>query len=117
MGWRVIFAARSRIDLEKIVQYIARDDPEAARRFGARLIDTAEALGNAPEIGPMLPRRPGTRFFPVGSFLIIYRPDSSKCVVRVLRAATGQHGDEMLGLALNARTASFATNGPLRLRA
>ena len=85
MGWEVIFSARSRIDLEKIVHYIARDDAAAARRFGARLIETAESLANAPEMGPILPRKPGTRFFPVGEYLIIYRPDMSKHVVRILR--------------------------------
>jgi plasmid stabilization system protein ParE len=65
MAWEVIFSARSRNDLEQIVRYIARDDPEAAERFGSKLIERAESLGDTPEIGPVaaetgyevLPRR------------------------------------------------------------
>jgi plasmid stabilization system protein ParE len=66
MAWEVIFSARSRNDLEQIVKYIARDNPAAAERFGLKLVEQAESLSDAPEIGPRLPQRPDTRFFPVG---------------------------------------------------
>jgi toxin ParE1/3/4 len=85
MAWKVIFSARSRNDLEQIVKYIARDDLSAAERFGLKLIEQAESLADAPEMGPRLPQKPDTRFFPVGSYLIIYRPDAKQRVVRILR--------------------------------
>ena len=85
MAWEVIFSARSRNDLEQIVKYIARDDPSAAERFGSNLIARAESLADASEMGPRLPQKPDTRFFPVGSYLIIYRPDNKQRVVRILR--------------------------------
>ena len=85
MAWEVIFSARSRNDLEQIVKYIARDDPAAAERFGSKLIAQAESLADAPEMGPRLPQKPDSRFFPVGSYLIIYRLDSEQRVVRILR--------------------------------
>ena len=85
MAWKVIFSARSRTDLEQIVNYIARDNSAAAERFGFRLIQQAESLSDAPAIGPTLPQKPGTRFFPVGSYLIIYRPDETQRTVRILR--------------------------------
>ena len=85
MAWEVIFSARSRNDLEQIITYIARDDPAAAERFGSKLIAQAESLADAPEIGPRLPQKPSTRFFPVGSYLIIYRPDEKRHTVRILR--------------------------------
>lgn len=85
MGWPVVFSPRSHADLGRIVKYIARDDPAAAERFGMALIAQAEALGTAPEIGVALRERPGTRFFPFGSYLIIYRPDAARKSVRVLR--------------------------------
>jgi toxin ParE1/3/4 len=85
MAWEVIFSARSRNDLKHIVEYIARDDPAAAERFGLKLIEQAESLADAPEMGPRLPQRSDTRFFPVGSYLIIYRPDAKQRVVRILR--------------------------------
>jgi toxin ParE1/3/4 len=85
MAWKIIFSARSRNDLQKIVDYIARDNAAAAGRFGSLLITQAESLENAPEMGPTLPQRPGARFFPVGRYLIIYRLDTKRQVVRILR--------------------------------
>ena len=85
MAWEVIFSARSRNDLEQIVKYIARDDPAAAERFGLKLIAHAESLADAPEMGPRLPQKPDARFFPVSRYLIIYRPDAKRRVVRILR--------------------------------
>ena len=85
MAWEVIFSARSRKDLEQIVKYIARDDPVAAERFGLKLVAQAESLVDASEMGPTLPQKPNTRFFPVGSYLIIYRPEAKQRVVRILR--------------------------------
>jgi toxin ParE1/3/4 len=78
MAWEVIFSARSRTDLDQIVNYIARDDPAAAERFGLKLIERAESLGDTPEMGPRLPLQPDKRFFPVSSYLIIYRPDEKR---------------------------------------
>ena len=37
MAWQVIFSARSRTDLQKIVKYIARYNSAAAERFGSLL--------------------------------------------------------------------------------
>lgn len=85
MAWEVIFSPRSRQDLERIVRFIAADDPVAAERFGLALIATAESLGAAPEIGVALLQRPGTRFLPHGNYLIIYRTEHSRRVVRILR--------------------------------
>lgn len=85
MAWEVVFSARSRKDLEQIVKHIAADDPAAAERFASRLIAQAESLADVPEMGPRLPQNSATRFFPVGSYMIIYRPDAKQQVVRVLR--------------------------------
>src|SRR5215831_18818741 len=96
MAWQIIFSARGRSDLEQIIRYIARDDPAAAERFGAKLIEQAERLGNAPDMGPRLAQKPNNRFFPVGSYLIIYRPDAERRVVRIFailaRCAPGPTG-------------------------
>jgi len=85
MDWQVVFSPRSREDLRKIVEYIANDDPMAAERFGLELIAHAEALASAPYIGVPMRERPGTRFFPFASYLIIYRADASTQRVRILR--------------------------------
>ena len=73
-------------------KFIARDDAGAAERFGLELIAKAESLVKAPEIGVSMLERPGTRFFPFGSYLIIYRVDRAREVVRILRFWHGARG-------------------------
>lgn len=85
MGWTVVFSRRSENDLANLVGYIAKDSSAAAVRFGGTLIAKAESLADTPEMGPMLPGKRGTRFLPVGFYLIIYRPDERHQVVRILR--------------------------------
>ncbi|MEZ0254345.1 MAG: type II toxin-antitoxin system RelE/ParE family toxin [Chthoniobacter sp.] len=85
MDWEVVFSLRSREDLRKIVTHIATDSPADAERFGLALIAQAESLANAPRIGMPMPERPGARLLPFGSYLIIYRPDSIRKAVRILR--------------------------------
>ena len=92
MGWQVAFSTRSRQDLQRLVEFIAKDDPSAAERFGLELIDQAESLANAPMMGIQLRERPGTRFFPSGQYLIIYRADAAKETVRILRFWHGARG-------------------------
>jgi plasmid stabilization system protein ParE len=85
VGWEVVFAPRSESDLAKIVSHIAEVDQAAAIRFGETLITKAESLADTPRMGPLLPGKPSIRFFPVGAYLILYRPDESRQVVRILR--------------------------------
>src|ERR1043166_5002677 len=85
MGWEVSFSTRSKQGLQRIVAHIARHDPTAAERFGLALIDHAESLADNPEIGVLMPERHGTRFLPFGLYLIIYRPDTVRQTVRILR--------------------------------
>jgi plasmid stabilization system protein ParE len=85
VGWEVVFAPRCEHDLADIVSYIAKDNPETAVRFGETLIRKAKSLADAPEIGALLPGKPKIRFLPVGAYLIIYRPDKDRRVVRIFR--------------------------------
>jgi plasmid stabilization system protein ParE len=94
MGWRVVFSARSKDDLQKIVEHIARNDAPAARRFGLRLIEQAESISQAPESGVRLFERPGARFLPFRSYLIIYRPEPANQTVRILRFGMGRAGSD-----------------------
>jgi len=82
--------------LQRIVAYVARDNPAAAERFGIALIYRGESIARAPEIGVVMPERPGTRFLPFGSSLNIYRPDAERQTVRVLRFWHGARGNRPL---------------------
>ena len=62
-------------DLDDIWEYIAQDSVDAADRWIAKLFDAFEALGETPGMGHKredLTQYP-VLFFPVGSYLIIYR--------------------------------------------
>jgi len=52
---------------------------------GLSLIAQAEGLANSPHIGMPMPERPGTRISRFGTYLIIYRADSARQTVRILR--------------------------------
>jgi plasmid stabilization system protein ParE len=65
------------LDLDNIWEYIARDNLEAADRWIGKLFDAFEALGQNPRMGHKredLTRYP-VLFWPVGAYLIIYRPE------------------------------------------
>ena len=51
MGWKVIIAPSARADLEIIVRFIARRNPDAATRVGYELIMRAEELATFLEMG------------------------------------------------------------------
>lgn len=67
------------LDLDDIWEYIAADDVDAADRFIGKLVDALEELGRTPGMGHK--REDLTAyavlFWPVGSYLIIYRGDRS----------------------------------------
>lgn len=75
MGWKVIIAPSARADLEDIVRYIARHNPDAAVRMGNGLIARAEGLAAFPEIGRIVPefRQPGLREVIHRTFRVSYR--------------------------------------------
>jgi addiction module RelE/StbE family toxin len=85
MGCKVIFAPQAIADLAEIVSYIAKDNPEAARRLGLALIDRVAILENFPLIGAPYPKRAGARKLVSKPFLIFYRFQSEEERVDILR--------------------------------
>lgn len=82
-----VLSPEARDDLREIRDYIARDNVEAARRVLRELHTAMRHLAEMPQMGHVredLAEEP-LRFWPVYSYLIIYRPDSRPLqVVRVL---------------------------------
>lgn len=81
--------SRADVDLDEIVDFIAKDNIEAAITVEERLTHTFEMLGNNPKIGRERPDLDyGLRSFPVDSYIVFYRAWSSEVlIVRVLHAA------------------------------
>ncbi|MFT5524488.1 MAG: toxin ParE1/3/4 [Pirellulaceae bacterium] len=71
----VIYAPEADDDLFGIVEYIARDKPEAARKWLRKIRETCETIATQPEAGEL---RPGfgvtdCRSFSVGNYVIFFR--------------------------------------------
>ena len=87
MGWPLILTEQSRLDLQEIVSFIARDSAAHARRFGNELIDQALSIGNFPEMGRTVPElgAPAVREIIHGSYRIVYELLHEPIAVFVLR--------------------------------
>lgn len=90
MTARLVLSPEAAADLREIVDFIADDNPAAARRFLAKLRAEMERLTAAPGIGH---RRddltgPPVLFWPVGRYLVVYRDVAQAIeIVRILHGA------------------------------
>jgi plasmid stabilization system protein ParE len=80
-------------DLERLVRYIAQDDPITAERFGLALVAAAEHRGTAPESGTPYDTKRGLRSFPFGPYRIYYRVLDEEKILEVLKIWHGMRGD------------------------
>jgi toxin ParE1/3/4 len=97
---KVTFDDEALDELQRIFEWIEKDNPRAAERLVARIFDKAERLA-APELSHM--GRPGlvegTRELIEGPYIIVYRVDDERqlvviaSVVHGARDRTGQGED------------------------
>ncbi len=85
MDFRVSFQKRSLNDLERIVRYIAQDDPSTAERFGLALVEAVERRASAPETGAPYDIKRGIRSFPFGPYRVYYRMLANRQTMEVLK--------------------------------
>ncbi|MCG8526205.1 MAG: type II toxin-antitoxin system RelE/ParE family toxin [Opitutales bacterium] len=55
MGYEVILSPKALEDLESVVSYISQDNPEAALKFGKKLLREVALLKISPNIGMKVP--------------------------------------------------------------
>jgi toxin ParE1/3/4 len=86
---RIVRRKAAKTDLKEIWKYIARDSPERADAFLRQLGQKMESLAKNPLMGRERSELlPNLRSFPVGRYVIFYRPLSDGIdVVRVLSGA------------------------------
>jgi plasmid stabilization system protein ParE len=93
MDYRVIFTESFREDLERIVRWISRHNPDAALRLGERMISMSEALAFFPERHPRIRQRPTIRRFMVQKhFKVFYRVLPEARRVEILRCWDARRG-------------------------
>jgi plasmid stabilization system protein ParE len=61
MDCAVVYSEAALADLQQITEFIARDNPEVAKRFANRLVDLAESLRSLPERGRPVKKWPAVR--------------------------------------------------------
>jgi len=84
VGYKVIFAPRAIQRLQQVVSRIAQENPEAALRFGMRLVDHAELLAEFPELGAPYHKRPGVRRLSCKPYFIYYRVQHERRTVEIM---------------------------------
>jgi toxin ParE1/3/4 len=86
---RLTITESARADLQEIRAYIAKGNPQAARRIVERLRAKARKLAQTPGIGrSRQDLRPDLFSFPVGKQVLFYRPQAGGIVlVRVIHGA------------------------------
>ncbi len=98
MDFRVILTPTAREDLREIVKFIARDNREAAEKFGHVLVDKALSLTKFPERGRSVPefQDEETREINLRSYRIIYYVDKAHREVYVVRFWHAARGEPLI---------------------
>jgi toxin ParE1/3/4 len=86
---RVRFTPLAKDDLKAINRYIAQDNPNVARHLIAQIKAQCQTLAAFPDMGRLWQElTPPLRSFPVGNYLIFYRP-GLKSGIEVIAVVSG----------------------------
>jgi toxin ParE1/3/4 len=92
---RCRFTPQAKQDLKDINRFIALEYPDAAKRFVASVKQQCQTLSDFPEMGRLWQELdPPLRSFPVGNYLIFYRPSGQKAI-EVVAVVSGFRDLEM----------------------
>ncbi len=84
MAYKILFTEDALSDLESILDYILAENPLAAEKFGASLLNHVELLQTFPRIGSPVPRKPGIRKFFHSPIRVYYRIVEERFTVEIL---------------------------------
>jgi toxin ParE1/3/4 len=82
--YRITVSPRARRDLVEIVDYISKDNPNAAEQFGRAILNHIELLATFPRVGAPLKGRPEIRKLLHSPVRIYYRVDEKRKRVQIL---------------------------------
>lgn len=70
----LIYSEQFLQDLGAVLEYIKKDNPQAARAFKQKILEKARLLKKYPELGKNIddPRLPGIRILIIGNYLALY---------------------------------------------
>ncbi|MDB6020599.1 MAG: Plasmid stabilization system protein [Pedosphaera sp.] len=98
MAFKILVTELANEDLADLVRFIARDNPQAAERFGLALIERLKLLQDHPQMGRIVPERadPNLREIIHRPYRIVYRIYEPERVLKVLRFWHGARGEPEL---------------------
>lgn len=87
MGFKIVFTKPAILDLESLVSFIARDNPQAAEQFGYAIIQKAETLNDFPFLGRVVPEFKIETIREVihRPYRIVYRVSEEQKMIEILR--------------------------------
>jgi len=95
MNWSVQYSENFLQDLQEIVAYIsyALQEPQIAKKLVQRILDAADSLDQMPERYRVyekgIERNLKIRILTVNRYVILYQPDESCKIVKILRVIYG----------------------------
>jgi toxin ParE1/3/4 len=87
--YKILFSESALTDLEALLEFIERDNPDAAEHFGNSLLNHVDLLGSFPRIGEPVPRRRGIRKLLHTPIRIYYRIHEDRKVVEIIQFRHG----------------------------
>lgn len=87
MDYQITLAPKALQDLESIITYIAQDNPDAANKFGKKLIEHTRVLHVSPTIGKEVPEfdNPNIRQLILKPYRVIYKIDEPNKQIHISR--------------------------------
>jgi toxin ParE1/3/4 len=95
MAYKIVWTERASEDIAAIVRFIARHNPDAARRMGNAIYDRAQILIEFFEAGSIVRElgHPDWRQIVVRPYRIVYHINRSKKEVEIIRVWHGARGE------------------------
>jgi toxin ParE1/3/4 len=94
MGFKIVFTKPAIADLEGLVKFISRDNPQAAEQFGYAIIGKAEMLNEFPLLGRVVPefKMENIREIVHRPYRIVYRVRKEQKLIEILRVWHASRG-------------------------
>jgi addiction module RelE/StbE family toxin len=98
MAFKIIWSEIAREDLQGIVRFISKDNPQAAETFGFLLISKVDPLMDFPRLGRVVPEtgEENIRELVSRPYRIIYRVIEEKQTIAIVRVWHGARGEPQL---------------------
>ena len=87
MDYEIILSLKALQDLESIISYIAQDNPDAANKFGKKLVEYTRVLHVSPTVGKEVPefQSPDIRQLILKPYRVIYKIDETNKQIHISR--------------------------------